>query len=151
MKYITLFTAILICLASCSSQKYMHSGVNLLSENDGTITVRSIGLGKNKKEAITKAEQNAIKVLLFRGLPSSQQNESILPINESEAISVYDRYFEEFFNEGRYRTFIMSSIPIGSFSKNGKTEREIPVDVKINLKALKRDLEAQGVIRKFGY
>jgi hypothetical protein len=129
----------------------MLSGVNLLSEADGTITVRSIGTGNNKENAIIKSEINAITILLFRGVPSSQQNTPILSIDETEAKKTYKKYFDELFIQGRYKTFIMSSIPVGIFTKHGRAERDIPVDITINLKALKNDLENHGIVRKFGY
>lgn|SRR5574344_83421 len=147
---LSLFCVFFICYG-CSSQKYMLSGVNLLSEADGTITVRSIGTGNNKENAIIKSEINAITILLFRGVPSSQQNTPILSIDETEAKKTYKKYFDELFIQGRYKTFIMSSIPVGIFTKHGRAERDIPVDITINLKALKNDLENHGIVRKFGY
>jgi len=44
----------------------------------------------------------------------------------------------------------MSSIPVSGLTKV-KGGKSITVDVKINLNALRSDLETFGVIRKFGY
>jgi hypothetical protein len=45
----------------------------------------------------------------------------------------------------------MSSIPVSDLAKYRKGQKMISVDVKVNLTALRRDLETFGVIRKFGY
>ena len=44
----------------------------------------------------------------------------------------------------------MSSVPASSLTKV-KSEKMLSVDVKVNLSALRSDLETFGIIRKFGY
>lgn len=151
MKGCILFLLASMCCCACSRQTYSVQSVGVVAEQDGTITIRSTGYGKNNGEAIRSAERNAIEQLLFRGIPGSQQAVPLVSIEESAAKSKYNLYFEELITEGRYRTFILSAVPVSNFVKHDRTKRNITLDVKVNLPALRSDLETRGVIRKFGY
>jgi hypothetical protein len=156
MKNIHSFFIIISFLFSCQfvqgQQKTVTAEVNFLSESTGIITVRSIGYGKNKAEAIDNAEINAIDVLLFRGLPESTQKDPIIGINSDEIKSKNKEYFENFYGAKQYKTFIMSALPTTEeLIKNKGGKKSIAVDVKINVKALRLDLENKNIIRKFGF
>ena len=151
MKEVILSIFILCCCGACSHQIHPVRSTGVIAEQNGTVTIRSTGYGKSKGEAISSAEQNAIEQLLFRGMPGSQQAMPLVSIGESSAKSRYKRYFEELLTEGRHKTFILSSVPVSNFVKHDQAKRNITVDVRINLPALRSDLESQGIIRKFGY
>ena len=136
---------------SCSKKILPTSEVNYLSGNDGTITMRAIGNGTNQQKAISEAEKNAINVLFFRGLPESEQKIALIGTNESEEIKKHEQYFEKFYMQKRYKTFIMSSIPASDFAKQNGGTKSLSVDVKVNLVALRKDLEENNIIRKFGF
>jgi hypothetical protein len=136
---------------SCSKKTLPTSEVNYLSGNDGTITMRAIGNGTNQQEAISEAEKNAINVLFFRGLPESEQKIALIGTNESEEIEKHKQYFEKFYTQKRYKTFIMSSIPVSDFAKQNGGAKSLALDVKVNLVALRKDLEQNNIIRKFGF
>jgi hypothetical protein len=136
---------------SCSRRVYPSAEVNYLSGNEGTITVRTVGVGRDGDKAILNAEQKVFDVLFFRGLPESIQKIPLVGSNEREEQSKHKDYFDEFYNRGRYKTFIMSSIPVSNLIKAKEGVKMITLDVKINLSALRRDLETFGVVRKFGY
>ncbi len=136
---------------SCSKKTLPSSEVNYISENNGTITIRATGNGKNKREAISEAEKNAINVLFFRGLPESRHKIALIGTNESQEIEKHAQYFENFYTQNRYKTFIMSSIPVSDFAKKNEGAKSLTLDVKVNLVALRRDLEQNNIIRKFGF
>jgi hypothetical protein len=136
---------------SCSKKTLPTSEVNYLSGNDGTITMRAIGNGTNQQEAISEAEKNVINVLFFRGLPESEQKIALIGTNESEEIEKHKQYFEKFYTQKRYKTFIMSSIPVSDFAKQNGGAKSLALDVKVNLVALRKDLEQNNIIRKFGF
>lgn len=136
---------------SCSKKTFPTSEVNYLSGNDGTITMRAIGNGTNQQEAINEAEKNAINVLFFRGLPESEQKIALIGTNESEEIENHKQYFEKFYVQKRYKTFIMSSIPVSEFAKQNGDIKSLTLDIKVNLVALRKDLEQNNIIRKFGF
>jgi hypothetical protein len=156
MKNIHFLFIIIPFLFSCQfvqgQKKTVTAEVNFLSESTGIITVRSIGYGKNKAEAIDNAEINAMDVLLFRGLPESTQKDPIIGINSDEIKSKNKEYFENFYGAKQYKTFIMSALPTTEdLIKNKGGKKSIAVDVKINVKALRLDLENKNIIRKFGF
>ncbi len=146
---IGLVVYLLFTLISCKTV-YPSATVNYLSGNEQTLTVRSVGIGKNEEEAISNAEQNVFDVLLFRGLPESNQKITLIGSDEHSEKIKHKNYFDQFYEGKRYKTFIMSSLPVSNLTKT-KSGKMISVDVKVNLSALRNDLESFGVIRKFGY
>lgn len=139
---------------SCSSSKQTLSTpsaeVNFLSSIDGTITMRANGIGKSEGEAIGDALFNAFDVLFFRGLPESEQKNALIGTNENDARKINKDYFDAFYQR-RYKTFVMSSIPASDLTKYSGGRKGIAIDVKINVIALRKDLEQNNIIRKFGF
>jgi hypothetical protein len=113
--------------------------------------MRAIGFGTNQEDAIIDAEINSFNVLLFRGLPESEQKIALIGTNEFNEKEKHKDYFNKFYTDKRYKTFIMSSIPTSSLTRHKGGKKSIAVDVKINLLSLRRDLEENNIIRKFGY
>lgn len=153
-------TGIIILISlinSCSyktlptTETFPATEVNFLSGKEGTITLRSVGTGINIEDAINSAEKNAINVLLFRGIPGSEQKTALIGINETEEINIHKEYFTRLYGEDRYKTFVMSSIPSTELIKYKAGKKSITVDIKINLVALRTDLEQNKIIRKFGF
>lgn len=142
---------VILGLHSCSPKLQPYSGeVNFLyKEAQGTIAVKSTGYGKNQTEAVADAQINAFKVLLFKGLPGTELNVPLIE-NENDAKSKHADYFKKFFDGGNYKTFMMSSTESSNLIKM-KGTKKITVDVKINYNSLRKDLEQNQLIRKFGY
>ncbi len=142
---------LLFCSGIASAQKAKPGGqVNFVTENSGTITLRSTGIGANQQKAINDAEINAINALLFRGFPDSTQKTALIGSNEVEEKRNHAAYFDSFYKE-RYKSFIMSSVPVSNYAKQNSGKKGLSIDIKVNLTALKRDLEDSNVIRKFGF
>jgi hypothetical protein len=120
--------------------------VNLISYETGAITVKSVGYGNNRINAIADAQKNAFQVILFRGLPNNS------PIVENEGVAkVKSRdYFYRFFEQEYYKTFMMSSTESSNLISI-RGGYKISVDIKVNTQALRKDLEQNQVVRKFGY
>ena len=148
--YLLAFFMVSLFFNACRTV-YPSAEVNYLSGDENTVTVRSVGMGSNKEETILNAEQKVFDVLFFRGLPQSVQKLPLVGSNETEEKEKQRRYFEEFYDKQRHRSFIMSSIPVSGLARYKNGQKMISVDVKVNLSALRRDLETFGVIRKFGY
>ena len=151
MKYLFPCLLLAFCLGSCSKRVYTMQSVGFISEQKGTITIRSTGFGRNVDEAMNSAEQYAFELLLFRGLPGSQQTIPLVGIDEATFKFHYKQYFQELLTDGRYKTFLLSSIPVSDFAKHARSQRNIIMDVRINIIALRSDLETHGIIRKYGY
>lgn len=151
MKYVWLLALILI-MVSCKTQSYPTANVVFQSVSHGVISMRSLGLGNNKQEAVDDAEKNAISVLLFRGLPGSGQEVPLIGVDEETCKKQYPDYLNTLLGiSKRYKTFIVASIPVTSFQKQNNGMKSIAVDVRVNINSLRLDLERQGLIRRFGY
>ncbi|MDR3266877.1 MAG: hypothetical protein LBT24_04820 [Tannerella sp.] len=151
-QWIKLFFGIstLLLINACRTI-YPSSEVNYLLGDEQTVTVRAVGLGNNEEKAVINAEQKVFDVLFFRGLPESKQKLPMIGSNETKEKSTHKKYFDEFYDGRRHKTFVMSSIPVSNAVNVKDGQKQITVDVKVNLSALRRDLETFGVIRKFGY
>jgi hypothetical protein len=103
--------SLLFIAISCSYKVMPSSEVNYISGKEGTIIMRAIGIGLNEEDAIIDAEINAFNVLLFRGLPESEQKIALIGTNESNEKEKHKDYFNDFYANKRYKTFMMSSIP----------------------------------------
>lgn len=138
-------------LTNCSYKTVPTASVNLVSGNNEVVTLRAIGFGVNTEDAIHDAEKNAFNVILFRGLPGTEVKIGLVGTNETAEIEKNQEYFIKFYKGQRYKTFVMSSIPTSDLINNKGSKKSIAVDIKINVVALKRDLEQNNIIRRFGY
>jgi hypothetical protein len=142
---------LLFFITSCSYKILPSAEVNYLSGKEGTITMRAVGIGANQVDAMIDAEKNAFNVIFFRGLPGSEQNVALIGTNETEIKERNKDYFYKFFKDKRFKSFVMSSIPTSDLVNQKGGKKSISSDVKINLVALRKDLEQNNIIRKFGF
>lgn len=144
---LALFAACL--LTACNSPKTMTGEVNFAAASEpGTLLVHAAGYGSTQQEALINAEQNAFNNLIFKGIPGSQYR---LPMvgNDAGIRKTHEKYFQNLIDQKGYKAFMMSSEP-GSF-KARKGAKNLLATVKINVDALRRDMEQQNVLRKLGY
>lgn len=141
----------IICLLTTYSISGQNK-VNFLSDGSNTLSLRVTAYGKKAKEAIENAEQAAVRTILFRGIPGSNQVENpLIGVNEEKIQKEHKAYFKELFEEKRCSSFILSTVPVSRFSKDATKKKCIVADIKVNLQALRSDLEQHKVIRKFGF
>ena len=114
----------------------------------GTVLVRVVGYGNRESLAMEEAQVKAFQTLLFRGIPGSDQKQPLVE-NESSSRQEHEAFYEEFFQKQRYKSFLMQSTPNASLKKKAG-RKQMVVTIKINLEALRRDMEQHQVIRKFG-
>lgn len=138
-------------LQSCGPKLPPYSAeVNFIGkEAQGTITVKSDGFGNNQYNAVIDAQVNAFKIILFQGIPGTELNVPLVD-NETEATAMNKDFFKIFFKELYFKKHIMSSVEASNLI-NVKGGKKITVNVKINFNSLRKDLEQNQVIRKFGY
>lgn len=142
--------AALTLVAACNSSKTMTGEVNFLSATEpGTVYVSAGGYGLTKPEAIANAERNAFNCLIFRGVPGSQYRQPMVS-DENAARKAHGRYFQQLIEGDGYRAFLMSS-EIRSDFQVRRHRNNLTSAIKINVDALRRDMENQNVIRKLGY
>lgn len=155
MKRLLLVVLILLGVGLSYGQRVKPSSyssyVNLVEQNKGSVIVRSIGWGKSEASALQDAEVRAILTLLYVGLPQAQHLQAMIG-NEQEANDANPTYFERLIDQQAYKRFVVNSAPSGSWSKmKGEKTKSMPVDITINVDALKKDLESNKIVRKFGF
>jgi len=124
---------------------------NNSAANNSTITIRATGVGKNAQKAIDNAEQIALNIILFRGVPNTYQKNPLITTDEATIMSNHQTYFKEFYDNLRYKSFIINSFILSEPAKVKGGKKSVTLDVTFNLNALTKDLEHHNVIRKFGY
>jgi hypothetical protein len=116
----------------------------------GSITVTATGFAKNKAESIDNAGAGAMYTLLFRGIAGSPNTLPMVPNgneknNDPTVVSLLN---------GGYTAFFTQNVLIAEVAKKRKQDgvkgRQTTSRITINTEALRRHLEQNGVIRKFG-
>lgn len=142
-----------ICLLYSCAQKIvvpLTAEVNVINEDKNkTIELRSIGFGKGIEEASYDSERKAFEIIFFRGIPNTSIQNPLIGSEENDIILKNSSYFDSFF-KSRYKTFIMR-IYKSSPNQNNKGTISVVNDIKINILSLKKDLENNNIIRKFGF
>jgi len=142
---------LLLFLIGCSRPaaiSYQRTGeVRFVSTEDkGTITVDSKGFASDISTATYYAERNAFENLLFKGIPGSNQVQPIIP-DENIAWQQHGAVLKKLLSED-YSKFVMSAeTRYRSESEPVEIDRTISVDIN----SLRKYLESEGVIRKFGF
>jgi hypothetical protein len=158
----------LISLSSCGSKKvafFPTSEVTYQNYTGDILTLRVLGYGGNENTAIEDAQMRAMETLFFRGIPNSSLNNPLIGFNENDLKMTHNAYFKEFFSYKRFLTFISQTMVVGgqkqkviatkvdkkSASQDMVDALVVAVDVLVNVKSLRKDLEQKNVIRKFGF
>ncbi|WP_299017105.1 hypothetical protein [uncultured Polaribacter sp.] len=168
MKYITIM-AICTLIISCGSKNqvafFPTSEVTYLDYTGDILSVRVLGYGVDESTAIQDAQIRAIETLFFRGIPNSNIAKPLIGYNENELKRKHSYYFRDFFTNKKFLSFISETIFIGGqnqkviATKINKKELKqglvnaqvVAIDLLINVKPLRKNLEQQSVIKKFGF
>ncbi len=150
-KFFIYITVILLSACATPKQKFNYEVSSMGVGLQGTTLLKAWGKGVTEKEAIESAKQNAVKVLIFKGVSGSTDT---LPIvSDPNAEEKNKDYFQTFFaKDGKYLKFVTntnSSIPPENRLRDGRFYK-IAVVVSINRNLLIKELESAGIIRKFG-
>lgn len=120
---------------------------------DGTYLIKVWSYSKNATIATTQAKKNAVHGVIFKGFSgggqgcTSQKPLASNPNIEEEKSDFFDPFFEE---GGKYMKYVSESsdgnVDAGDRVKVGK-EYKIGVIVSVSKDALRKDLEAAGIIK----
>lgn len=145
-RIIVMLAAIILAMSGGLSAQYQ---VNCLSDNGDTMTFRVVGYGKNAKKASADAELSVIKALMFYGIPGTQQQVAMVPETESNAMKNHKKFLESFYDCGLSECDNTVGDSTAVFQGRNK-QKSITLDVTVNIRALRSELERNGLIRKFG-
>lgn len=129
---------------------YAQYQAKYVSGSNGCVKMRCTGYAKKAKEAVAEAELSAVKTVLFQGVSGAPAYSSpLIQVTEEEAEGENKRYFRDFYSGG-YMRFVVSSEIVTALKKDAAKRKSMTVDVTVNVKALREDLEKSNVIRRFG-
>lgn len=129
--------------------EYETQALTFAESADGTIFLKSWGMDKKRKNAKEQARRNAIRTILFKGVPNSSVKRPL--INEPGAEEKYREYFDRFFAKGgKYNQYIVqTSIDSKDIVKSGCLYR-VGVKSKVYYRQLQKELVSAGITKKFG-
>ena len=121
--------------------------------NNENIVLRIECYSPSVQDAKDKAELYVVKALLFK---DSKDKKGALKVralvDESSLSPEQSVYFDAFFNSGKYHKYIVSLIPGTFITTKIKKQKQVKVSsvFSVNRRALRHDLETDGVIEKLG-
>lgn len=148
-----LLAAGILMISGCKAKQYPQTAELTYNSNPvaGVIAVTALGYGKNIKEANNDAFRTAFENILFQGVPGFEPLE--LPmVSQADGAESNRSFFDRFFEEGTYLRFISrqeEAVEIGKVE--GSRNIIVSKSMNINYRALKKHLQQQGAVRKFGY
>jgi hypothetical protein len=136
--------ALFFCSASA------QYNVKYISSDGDLVKMRCVGYANKAKEAVVDAELSAVKMVLFQGVSGEPRFSSpLISVTEREAVHENKKYFNDFY-DGGYKRFVVSSEILTKLKKDASKRKSMTMDVTVNVRTLREDLERNGVIRKFG-
>lgn len=157
---------ILLVLASISAFSQAKKKANKATEEfryeiecagvgtDGTYLIKVWSYSKKPNVALEQAKKNAVHGVVFKGFAGGAKGcPSQKPLASSpNAEAEHEEFFKMFFEDGgKYMKYVSVSsdgnIDVGDRMKVGK-EYKVGVIVSVMKDALRKDLEAAGVIRE---
>lgn len=150
IKCLSIFILIFLLQISMLVAQSRTAEVNYAGETEqGTILLEVVGYGNGWEKAIEEAEKKAFEVLLFQGLPSSKQDKPFVE-NEIESRQNNEGFYKDFFENKKYNNFLMK-ITSQRKPKKVRGKKQSVFYFKINTDALRKNLEQNKIIRKFGF
>lgn len=125
-------------------------GYGKLKESSNENSTGILGINKLGKIAIEDAEKNAFRILMFQGIPNTSYSNPLVEGGEDNARKLHSEYLDAFFKSKKYTNFITESKVVDNphISRNIVTAT---IQIGINVVSLRKELEGNNVIRKFGF
>jgi hypothetical protein len=140
-------------VSSCLVRQPTANQIRFVSEESaGIVKVHSTGLGSNLSEMEQDAQKKAFEMLLYVGLPTASTETYRVPLVPNKGDMQGHPSVKKFFNNREYAQFV-TRIERLEYLKQRASEggRMLNYNIVINYNALRRYLEQNDIIRKFGY
>lgn len=120
---------------------------------EGTILFKVFSYGKNEKVCLENAKRNAIKAVIFTGIPGSDLQKPLA--TDPASVEVHKDYFNTFFQEsGKYMQYVSVSTD-GSINANDRMRvgklLKIGFVVSVQKASLRKELERAGVVKSLSH
>lgn len=116
---------------------------------EGTVLFKVFSYGKNYDKALENAKPNAVKAVIFKGIPGSDI--SIPLVNEYELSTSQRQFFEDFFKSGNYLNYVSisgdGSVDPSDVLKVKRGQYKVGVVVSVQKTTLRKYLEELGIVR----
>lgn len=134
-----------------NAQENFHSQIQVVENGayPNHLTVKVTGFGKNQLIAENQAMKDLFMTLFFRGIPESPATSPLINSNETEILNKYKKYFNQFFDNSRYSSFI-NKLECSQLVKINKQKR-LNCIISINIQSLKDDLRSNKIITDYGF
>ncbi len=146
-----LITMLVVALAGCSKTTtvpYQRTGeVSAVSHERSIIKVQSSSKAANDDAAVNFAERQAFENILYKGIPNSNQEVALIG-SETKAWADNKLVMKSLITDRGYLQYIISSKTVDLVRENGVSF--VKQNVEIDLAALRKYLERESVIKKFG-
>lgn len=131
--------------------KYEIAPVGVGSQ--GSVLIKVFSYAKNEKAAKELAKENAVHGVLFKGIVGGNGVSAQPALVKPNEMDANEDFFDTFFEEGTYLRYVSLSsdgtVSADDRLKVGK-EYKIGIVVSVNRADLRKYLESEGVIKKFG-
>jgi hypothetical protein len=144
----------LLTLTSCKTYKtsvsestaaFYNYEVQHVASGEGTETLKVYSYAKNEKEGVDQGKLNAIRAIIFKGIPGADFQKPL--VAEVGAEEKYKSYFNEFLKpNGKYLKFIALA---SSNLEVLKAEDQLKVGLTVTIQKdnLRKELEAANIIK----
>ena len=115
----------------------------------GTELFKVYSYGKNDDQAINNAKSDAVKAILFKGIPGSGYTSPM--ITDFSLLESKKDFFNTFFETDQFQQYVSVSGD-GTVEEKYKVGKRVKVAVIVSVQKdnLRKFLESAGIIRKFG-
>jgi len=161
--FILLILLSCIFTSSCNkviyTEGFVGNGTFVNSPNKGVITMNVQGVGRSRKQREYNAVNNALKILIYQGLPGSGVAETGLVRYNTGEENAANSVFKKMFESNKHLSFIVQINDVGNVRRTSEiggvsarlVKKSVDYSVGVNYEALRRYMEDQNVIRKFGF
>lgn len=147
MKTPSITTWILVSVFVVACSPSLPTGmVSYVGYSGETLKVKSEGFGQKEVDIESQAAVNAINRLLFEGIVGSSFKEPMITDSGKKS----DSFFKEL-EQGGYRRYITSIQRETQVVQHKGLVRTATYQVSMDVASLRRALEQEGIIRKFGF
>ncbi len=149
------FQLIVLCLFFASinlySQDSFRSEIKVIKEEttSNKLTVEVVGYGFLHLTAEKEAMTDLFKSIFFRGIPSSPSIRPLIGTNESEIIASNKEYFNNFFDNKRFLSFVNEKECTKLKGLGGR--RKLKCLLSVDIQTLKDDLKTNKIISDYGF
>jgi hypothetical protein len=134
-----------VSFAQKNAIPYSRNGmVEFVSGDKNTLTVTTQSFADKEAIAFAYAERNALENILFRGIPKSNQENPMVADEDKARSSSLDRLINQ-----DYKKYLISSFLVEKHKQ--KKVHYVTLEVKFDINALRKYLEDNGIVRKFGF